>query len=371
MADTVNDRFMDFQVAQQIRWIRLQNREAREALKILNRIDRELAVVLRDVDPSSTRFTDARLFALKTQVENLMRTLHQQIASEITSAVVGAAIESGEVEAELFARMLPAGLDITTPNPGVLQNAATTKPFNGAVLSDWTSGLVRADIDRTWRTIQDGIISGTTTDDLIRQLNGTRSLRYKDGIRQVSRRGLETLVRTSINHATNVGRQQMWEANADIIAGVRWVSTLDGRTTPICQMRDGKVGPVVDSPGWTPPNGAQPLDPPFARPPAHPNCRSTTTAVTKSWKELGFNVEDLPPETRASMDGKVPADLTYFQWLEKQSTSVQEDVLGPTRMKLWKEGGIAPDRFQNDLGRVYTLDELKRRRPQAFKEAGL
>jgi hypothetical protein len=170
---------------------------------------------------------------------------------------------------------------------------------------------------------------------------------------------MEALVRTSINHATNQGRQMVWESNSDILKGVRWVSTLDTRTTPICQQRDGKVGPVVDDPNWSPPEGADRLDPPFARPPAHPNCRSTTTAVTKSWKELGFNVDELPAGTRASMDGQVPANMTYFEWLAKQSPERQKDILGPTRFDLWHTEGVKPERFVNDKGRLLTLDELR------------
>lgn len=168
----------------------------------------------------------------------------------------------------------------------------------------------------------------------------------KHEIREVTRRGIQALVRTSINHATNVGRQQVWEENSDIIKGVRWVSTLDMRTTPICRDRDGKIYEVDKGP----------------RPPAHPNCRSTTTAVVKSWKELGFDMDELDEPTRASMDGQVPGDLTYWQWFERQTGDVQKEVLGPTRYQMWRRGEIAdPTDFTNDKGRLYTLEELERR----------
>lgn len=369
---TINERFMDFQVAQQVRWIRLGNREVREALRILQRVDRQLEQVLRNARLDTAPFTEARLRALRSQVEELITAVHsRELTPHLIEAAHGAAQLSAEVEDELFRRVLPAGLDVTTPNLGVLQAAVDLRPFNGAVLGDWISELRRADLNRTWKTILDGIVSGQTTDDLIRELVGSPSLRYRDGVREVSRRGLQALVRTSINHATNTGRQMVWEANSDLIRGVRWVSTLDTRTTPICRERDGRVGPVVMDADWSPPAGAKRLVPPMARPPAHPNCRSTTVAITKSWRELGFDIDDLTDATRASMDGKVPAELTYFDWLKRQSTSVQEEVLGPTRLKLWKEGGITPGRFQNDEGHYFTLSELRQRMPDAFKQAGL
>lgn len=371
MASSINERFLDFQIAQQVRWIRFQNREVREARKILMRVDADLKAALEGARIGEGTFTEARLNALRVQITNLINATHMQVTASVTTAVKEVSIAAAEVEHQAFTRILPAGLDVTTPNLGVLQTAASLRPFNGGVLADWTDQLRVADLQRTWRTILDGITSGTTTDDLVSSLIGTRSLRYKDGVREVTRRGLEALVRTSINHATNQGRQMVWEANSDLLKGVRWVSTLDSRTTPICQERDGKVGPVVEDPNWSPPQGSDRLDPPMARPPAHMNCRSTTVAVTKSWQELGFDVKDLPEGTRASMNGQVPASMTYFQWLDKQSTATQKEVLGPTRLALWKEGGITPDRFQNDAGHLYTLAELKQRQPQAFKDAGL
>jgi len=368
---SINERFMDFQVAQQVRWIRLQNREVREALSTLRATETNLRAILAASNMDEGRFTKARLNALKIQVRNLIKELETKLTPILIANVVDAMQLSAEIEEAAFLRILPAGLDVTTPNLGVLQSAALSTPFNGAPIGEWAKAFHRSLTQTVWNTIVDGITSGTTNAELTRMLLGTRANNFKDGTLQARRRGLEALVRTSINHATNQGRQQVWAKNSSLLKGVRWVSTLDTRTTPICQERDGKVGPVVDSLGWTPPSGASRLDPPMARPPAHINCRSTTVAVTKSWQELGFNVKDLPPGTRASMNGQVPANVTYFEWLDRQGAKTQRDVVGPTRYKLWKEGGIAPDRFQNDLGRRFTLDELRKQTPSAFDEAGL
>ncbi len=356
---SINERFMDFQIAQQIRWIRVQNRDVQEALNILNRVDGQLELALRRAGIGDAPYTQARLVALKAQVTNLLGAMHADLDPVLTQNVLDAAEAAAKVEEQLFRQELPAGLDVTTPNLGVIQQAATLRPFNGAVMAEWVSQLKTADLQRTWGHILDGIISGTTTDEIIRGLVGTEALNYMDGVRQVTRRGTEALVRTSINHATNQGRQMVWEANQDVVGSVRWVSTLDTRTTPICQHRDGRVGPVSEEGTWTPPAGASVLDPPMARPPAHPNCRSTTVAVTKSWRELGFDMDEMDPGTRASMDGQVPANMTYFEWLKKQSPEVQKDVLGKTRYDMWHKDGVTPDRFINDKGKYLTIKELK------------
>lgn len=368
---SINERFMNFQIAQQVRWIRLQNRDVREALRTLRATEQHLKRAIANSNMDEGRFTKARLNALRVQVRSLLKELETKLTPILAANVQDALVLSAEIEEAAFVRLLPAGLDVTTPNIGVLQSAALSTPFNGAPIGDWTKSFHRSLTQTTWNTIVDGVTSGMTNQEVTRGLLGTKANNFKDGSLQARRRGLEALVRTSINHATNQGRQQVWKSNQDLLKGVMWVATLDTRTTPICQDRDGKVGPVVDSADWQPPSGSARLEPPSARPPAHINCRSTTVAVTKSWKELGFKMEELPAGTRASMNGQVPSSTTYFEWLNKQSAATQTEVLGPTRQKLWKQGGVTPDRFQNDQGRLFTLDELRRKTPTAFEEAGL
>lgn len=101
------------------------------------------------------------------------------------------------------------------------------------------------------------------------------------------------------------------------------------------------------------------------------NCRSTATAVTRSFRELGLDMDEVAPGTRASMDGQVPAETTYADWIKKQSAQRQDDILGPTRGKLLREGGLALDRFADDRGRWLTLDQLRERDAAAFKRAGV
>jgi hypothetical protein len=68
----------------------------------------------------------------------------------------------------------------------------------------------------------------------------------------------------------------------------------------------------------------------------------------------------MPPGTRASMDGQVPADLTYADWLKKQSAARQDEILGPTRGKLFRSG-MPMERFYNDQGVWLTLPQLLER----------
>ncbi len=79
--------------------------------------------------------------------------------------------------------------------------------------------------------------------------------------------------------------------------------------------------------------------------PAHPRCRCILTPVTKSWRELGFDVDELPPGTRASMNGQVPSTMKYSEWFGTQSAIFQRNWLGNKRYELWKNGKLEFEDF--------------------------
>jgi hypothetical protein len=72
---------------------------------------------------------------------------------------------------------------------------------------------------------------------------------------------------------------------------------------------------------------------------------------------------------------QVSADLTYYEWLKSQSKAFQDEALGPTRAKLFRDGGLSAERFaQLQLDRQFkpiTLAKLKELEPLAFERAGI
>ncbi|MCP3980837.1 MAG: hypothetical protein GY716_16165 [bacterium] len=68
------------------------------------------------------------------------------------------------------------------------------------------------------------------------------------------------------------------------------------------------------------------------------NCRSTTVPVLVSWREFGL--QDPPKAVRAALDGTVPADVTYIQWLRRQPAALQDQALGRGIGRLFRAGRI-------------------------------
>lgn len=122
------------------------------------------------------------------------------------------------------------------------------------------------------------------------------------------------------------------QRNADLLAGVQWLATLDPRTCLQCAELDGKI--------WDSPSAA-PL--PVAS--THPNCRCVLVPIVKMADELG-----LPPAARASFAGPVEGGITYREWFGQQSAEFQREVLGPTRYRLWRSGLATLGDFATPMG---------------------
>jgi hypothetical protein len=67
------------------------------------------------------------------------------------------------------------------------------------------------------------------------------------------------------------------------------------------------------------------------------------------------------------LTGRVPASQTYSQFLKRQTTPFQNEMLGVKRAQMFRQGKLPLDKFVDDSGRLYNLDELMKREPQAFR----
>ena len=97
--------------------------------------------------------------------------------------------------------------------------------------------------------------------------------------------------------------------------------------------------------------------------PAHILCRCIFVAITKSWEEMGIDLDEMEPGTRTAvvngMRGEVPDTVTYQDWFEMQNTEFQADILGPSRFNAYEKGSKITDFVDN--GKILSIEELKLR----------
>jgi len=201
---------------------------------------------------------------------------------------------------------------------------------------------------------------GQTIQQLVQRIRGTRANGYSDGILGQYMKNADAIARTAIQHSASVGRMALWQANADIISGYVWVSTLDSHTTAQCKALDGQSFEFNKGP----------------LPPLHIRCRSTTKAdlIDKTFEEGATRSGG---EKVGSVDnrGYVDANETYYSWLKRQPESYQDLAIGPTRAKLLRDGGLSAEKFAKlSLDKNFeplTLNEMRKLVPSAFLRAGI
>lgn len=353
---TSNQKILDGEISHSIGLIRLQNNIVRKVIALLNRTDADLFdKLISKLETLPNNPSVQRIDEQLEAVRKINAKAYKVITDDLDVELSALSAYELDYQLNLFEAALPVAVDFVKPDPRQVYAATLSRPFQGKLLSEWMQGLEADKANRIRDAVRIGVVEGTPIPQIVKAIRGTKALNYQDGIIEINRRNAEAIVRTAVNHTANYARESLYDENADLIKGVMWVSTLDSRTTEICQARDGKIYPVNKG----------------ARPPAHIGCRSTTTPVLKSWRELGIDADEANESTRASIDGQTPESTTYQSWLKAKPASFQDEVLGKTKGKLFRDGGLTLDRFVNDKGHVYTLDELKQRDKSAFERAGL
>lgn len=230
------------------------------------------------------------------------------------------------------------GVQFRTPAPALVEAAIGREPMLGRPWGEWFSDWIpRATESKIVARVRAGMLAGESTPQIVRSLQGTKALRNADGKLVESRRAIEMMTRTTLTHTSSVARDQTFRGNSDVVPRVRFLATLDLRTSVLCASLDGRT--------WK-------TDDPHPNPPLHPNCRSTLSPAIGD-----------PAGQRAALGGRVDAKTTYPEWLKARSLADQALVLGgATRAEAFAAGRLPLDQMVDvSLSRVLTLDELRQR----------
>lgn len=186
----------------------------------------------------------------------------------------------------------------------------------GRPLDDWWRALARDTAQRVGDLVKGARATGASPDDLAAQVAAVLTR---------AEQAAKTLTATAVQTVANQARLEVARENQDQIKGILWSAILDTRTTPICRQRNGVVFRVDRVPDY----------------PAHFGERSSLVVLAK---------------------GEVtPIVPSYDQWLQDQDSATQDQALGPTRARMFREGKITAQDLATRTGRPFTLAELASR----------
>jgi len=347
---SVNESLLDRQLSHAVYTQRFSSGLSARALRMLTNTESDL---IAQIESSLTKIT-ARGYDISPATAKRLQRLLGSIAETrrigfinfetlLKDELVELASYEVGFQSSLLTEVIPVAVALDAPSRALLRSVVEARPFRGRLLRQWAGDLKAADLKFIKQQINIGMVEGEPIRTIVARVRGR--------INQTNRQA-EAIVRTAVNHVSNHSRDELGKANGDTIKAMQWLSTLDGRTTPICQSRDKNVYKVDEGP----------------RPPAHIGCRSIMNFIVKSWRELGINLDEAPAGTRASMDGQVPADISYGEWLRKQNKGFVLDTLGQKKGRLFLDGGLDVDKFVDRRGGSLTLDQLRVREADTWKQ---
>lgn len=332
---STNEALMDASIAHQIDLQHYANGVVREEVGLLNSSDEELfALLLAALLALPSSASPAQIDTALGPALMLNDRVYADVARDLSAKMAETAEAEAEFQAALLARAQdkkPASIDV-----GSTVTAMLAVPIVGVTIADTMRRLATARSDAIRSTVQAGFVNGQTADEIVRTLRGTRSASFTNGLFNRARTALETTVRTALSHAVEYISAVFYAANGDIVKAVVWLSVLDSATSSWCIARAGKRytadsahRPIGHSYDW----GAGPGR-------YHYNCRSTSAPLVA---------------------GEVPNASTFASWLKKQPAATQDEVLGPTRGRMYRAGQVGVEGFLNNKGKLLTLDQLKAR----------
>lgn len=351
MEETANTQLRDKTIAHEIYLQRYYSATSKKVMDLLRVVEKDLVRQLKTLELDNS-MTIPQIDAQLASVRTILNEGYDLAGKELISEMKDAAAYEQDWQIKSINDSTPIVLDMVAVAPVTLFAAIESKPLQGKIIKEWIDKLDADSYARIQDAVRIGLVEGQSYSDVVKRITGTKALQYTDGVMALNARQTQALVSTAMAHATNTARDEFYQNNNDLFSGLQWVSTLDGRTTSICQARDGKIYPLDSG----------------VRPPAHFRCRSAMVSVLKSWQALGIKNPD--GRTRASLSGQVPQTTTYSEWLSNQSSEFQDDVLGKKKGELFRNG-LPLDRFIDESGKELTLEQLKIKESDIFKKSGL
>ena len=331
-------------LSHQISLMRFTAGEKKKVFALFLQMQRELTAKLQN---GFTSYEKERITKLLRECTAIINGYYTDVQSQFD--FVGLAKAEAAASTNAIASI---GLQPSIPTAAVLKAMISDTLLTGAPLKDWWAKQAEDTAFKFASQVRQGVAQGETLQQIISRVVGNPRKGIA-GIMEVSQRNASTLVHDSIMQIANDAKMATYQANADVVKGVKQLSTLDSRTSAVCIAYSGAEWDLLGNPI----NGTTlPFD---GGCPRHPNCRSVLVPITKTYRELGIDIDEVEVGTRASDLGQVPADMTFDAFLKRHDAAYQDELLGKGKAKMWREGKITLKDLVTQNGRPLTLEQLQ------------
>lgn len=222
--------------------------------------------------------------------------------------------QAGEAQEAIIASQLPkAELDrlVGWPRVDPLQVSAIIDRSSETITSSlWpisteADGAIRRELVR-------GLVNGSNPRKVAADIVKGTEGEFNGGLSRAL-----TIARTEMLDSHRAAAKVSQEANADVLGGWVWLTKLDTLTCPACVGMAGTEHPLSES-----------------GPDGHQNCRCARMPRTKTWAELGIDLDE-PPSTLPDAG----------EWFASLDVDAQRKILGPAKYAAWAKGNYPRDQW--------------------------
>ncbi|MCK4518285.1 minor capsid protein [Candidatus Babeliales bacterium] len=297
---------------------RYKEQYIRSIMPILNKLSADVEVLILRMDVTSARDVNAKLKQINQKIDAAFNKILVLSTREFPE-LVETAIEQEEEVLAIFFGGDKEKASITEKKKQSVIAPILASFVLGKKYTQHLKDVATAAKNTVSARVRGGISDAENITIIAKGVRGTKSRRYQDGKFITTLRNMDAIGRSAIQSFVSKSKIVVYKAAG--ITSYRWVSVIDGNTSPVCMGRSGKIYIV----------GSGPL------PPAHYRCRSTITPYRRGMQ--------------------VPED--YSSWLRAQPKSIVQDILGKTKAKMFLDGNVTLDKFTTTNGRELTIKELR------------
>jgi SPP1 gp7 family putative phage head morphogenesis protein len=344
-----------------------------ESSSILRSSDKDIISIINENNLNSSFISKKDWMKFNStlkEIKKIRRSYWNKVNKFLVSELKSFIKEDVSLYERKIKKSLPVKIKTKKVPDEVFTSIIETRQIEGRTIEQWIDKISNDDEARLSNIIKKGLLNEENLTVLIK---GEKELNYSNGIAVIALHQLETMIRTVSSFISNEGRKEFLLANSNHFQKEIYVAVLDSRTTEFCRETDGKVFNIGEGP----------------YPPIHFNCRSCRVPYLNdvNYKEVKPTIEDailnefvnknnledknnLPygyknkfyeyrKQRISEIIGKPTSTISYPDWLKIMSHNIQEQILGRSNAKEFRNGNINLNKFIDSSKKVLNLQQYK------------
>jgi hypothetical protein len=323
-----------------------------EARKLITILDNANSLIKQYILKAKSVDTKAHYKIISREIRRIMNEAAEALDGQLELDFIDLAEEEIRFVEKTLSPLTDKA-EFTLPSPKQVWAAASFGPYTGPDGKFTFRNYIKSlgnDAFNVWDiACRSAYLTGTPAKSIVKSVLGAVNTDgWEPGRVQKLRNSLEMNARTMISSMAETARDSVYKENESLFDYYIRLETLDSRTCVACGAEDLKRYPNLES---------------APKLPIHLGCRGLYLPHVKGMPEY------LDGDERASVDGPVPAKMTYQDWLAQQDPAIQKEILGPARYAAYKNG--MPITSFSENGTILTLPQIMKKEGLEFFGGGL